>query len=935
MNSIRLEGVRVHNLKNVSLLLPLRRLIVVSGVSGSGKSSLAFDTLFAEGQRRYIGTLAPAARQFLPLLDRPEAERIENIPPAVAVRQTAGRPGARETVASATEIYDALRFLFAQLGEVVCRKCGRTIQAAGPEAVVQWLKQLSEQTRFMICCSVNEEQTFQDTSKLEWSDERLQELRQAGFRRAVLIVEEEDRQRAETVELEHCSAELLQQARVVDLWIVVDRVVAGRVDESRLLDSLEQAFFFGNERCVLVWEATKDDQTQAEQLEADGLLALRDRTWLWRVFSQKYECRRCRLSYEEPGHQLFSHDSPLGACPHCHGFGRVPTISFEHLVPDPNKSLREGAIVPWTTPAYRHELDELLALAPDYGIPVDVPFSQLKPEHLKLILNGVPERRFGGLRGFFNWLERHRYRLGVRVFLNRWRAYKTCPACGGSRLRPEALAVRLPRLEGTVEKAGRRPSTRFNAAQTTELDGRNIAEVCQLTVEQAADALTSFENRLPAEQAERVKHFLEAIARRLEVLQEVGLGYVTLDRQLRTLSDGEAKRVMLTTCLGTGLVNTLFVLDEPSCGLHPRDNERILTAVKRLRDTGNTVVVVEHEPEFIEAADEVVDIGPRAGQEGGEIVFQGPPNALRECERSLTGAYLSGRAKIDVPLRRRQPTAWLELKNVRHHNLQGIDVAFPLGVLCAVTGVSGSGKSSLVEQTLFPAVCRALQQPLAPGQWGKYDTLLGAEHLAAVVLVDTSPVGKTPRSNPVTYIKAFDEIRQAFAQTREAKMRNFTAKHFSFNSADGGRCLKCKGAGVVEIDMHFLADISMTCPECHGKRYRPEILEIKYRGLNIAEVLDMTVREAFSFFRNQPRTQRRLSFLMRVGLDYLRLGQPATTLSGGESQRLKLAAFLAQQSQPRTLFLVNEPTTGLHLHDVAKLLECLSIGRSRTLGHCD
>ncbi len=931
MNGIRLEGVRVHNLKNVSLTVPLHRLVVVSGVSGSGKSSLAFDTLYAEGQRRYIETLAPAARQFLPLLDKPDADRIENIPPAVGVRQGAGRAGARDTVATATELYDALRFLFARLGQVVCHGCGRTVRRFGAEDVWRFVaERVRAGTRFQVCFRL-EQPGRGDLGS---------ELARAGFRRAVVLRRQGTGLSGKTVELEHCTDQLLRQARAEQVWVVVDRLVAGRVEEARALESLEQALFFGEGLCVLVLEpqptssaADRADAASGRAVQRPskerasspatelltpgdlpgGTAEIDGRHWQWVEFSDQYECRACGRHYEEPTPHLFSFDSPLGACGRCHGFGRVPTISFEHLVPDPSKSLREGAIAPWTTPAYRHELDELLALADDYGIPVDVPFSELKPEHLELIKNGVPERNFGGLRGFFRWLERHRYRLGVRVFLNRWRAYRTCPACRGARLCEAALAVRL-----LPERAGE-----TQADDDVTLVGKNLAEVCELTVEQAATAVRRLEEQLTERERQRVSSFLAALSRRLEYLQQVGLAYVTLDRSLRTLSDGEAKRVSLTTCLGSGLVNTLFVLDEPSCGLHPRDNERILAAVRRLRDAGNTVVVVEHEPEFVRAADHVIDIGPAAGREGGQIVFEGPPGELVRCERSLTGAFLSGRRSTPVPQQRRKPTGWLTLKNVRHHNLRGLTVRFPLGVLCAVTGVSGSGKSSLVEQTLYPALCRVLGKPVPTGPRGRYDAVEGAEQLSDVVRVDTSPIGRTPRSNPVTYMKAFAEIRQTFAQTRDAEVRQFTAKHFSFNAAGGGRCPRCRGAGSIEIEMHFLADIVMTCPECHGTRFRPEILEVKYRGLSIADVLNLTVREAFAFFRSQPQTQRRLGFLLQVGLDYLTLGQPATTLSGGESQRLKLAAHLAQQSKARTLFLLNEPTTGLHPFDVEKLVECL------------
>jgi excinuclease ABC subunit A len=620
---------------------------------------------------------------------------------------------------------------------------------------------------------------------------------------------------------------------------------------------------------------------------------------------------------------LFSFNNPLGACPTCQGFGSVPSLSFERVVPDPSKSLREGAIAPWTTPKYRHELDELLALAGDYGIPTDIPFSELTPEHLALIREGVPERRFGGLRGFFRWLERHRYELPVRVFLSRWRSYETCPACRGDRLQPLALAVRVG--SQTSEVRGQRPG---------ESRLLSIAELCRLEIPAAVSFLESVAATISPAERTMTKAIFDELRTRLRYLAEVGLDYLTLDRQARTLSGGEAQRVALTGTLGSTLVNTLYVLDEPSAGLHPRDSERVIAAIKRLRDARNTVVVVEHEDAFIRQAEQVIDVGPGAGREGGEIIFQGPPAGLLEGEGSVTGAYLSGRRFIPIPQpeQRRAPNAWLTLTGARHHNLKNLTVEFPLGVLCVVTGVSGSGKSTLIDETLYPALCRALKQPCATESPGAFDALAGVEQIDEVVLADQSPIGRTPRSNPVTYLKAFDEIRKIFADTPDAKLRNLTATAFSFNAAAGGRCPKCQGSGVVEVEMQFLADISMTCPECHGTRYRPEVLEVKYRNLTIADVLALTVREAFSFFRTHRKLQRQLKFLKDVGLDYLPLGQPATTLSGGESQRLKLASFLASGTRSRTLFLIDEPTLGLHTADVAQLLTCfeslLAVGHS-------
>jgi excinuclease ABC subunit A len=587
----------------------------------------------------------------------------------------------------------------------------------------------------------------------------------------------------------------------------------------------------------------------------------------------------------------------------------VPAISFARLVPDASKSLQDGAIAAWTTPAYRHELDELLELADDYGLPVDVPFSQLRGDHLRLISEGVPERNFGGLHGFFRWLERHRYKLSVRVFLNRWRAYETCSACQGARLQPGALAV--------------------------QVGGLNIDEICRMPIGGTIGFCNRLRQSLPAGAQELANTLLPEVRARLRYLANVGLGYLTLDRPVRTLSGGEARRVALTAALGSSLVRTLYVFDEPSAGLHPRDNEKVIAAVKRLCAVGNTVVVVEHDEAFLRAADEIVDIGPGAGRDGGHVVFQGPPAEIGAVEQSVTGAYLSGRREIAVPRsdeRRKPDRGRITLEGARHRNLNNLTVSFPLGLLCVVTGVSGSGKSTLIRETLYPAICRQLAQLCAIAEPGALDHLCGADQIDDVVLVDSDPVGRTRRSNPVTYLKVFDEIRKVFAETRDARLRSFSATTFSFNAAQGGRCPKCRGNGTIDVDMQFLADVAMTCPECHGRRFRQDVLDVKYRGLSIADVLEMTVREAFTFFRTHRKLLKKLHFLTAVGLDYLPLGQPATTLSGGELQRLKLAVVLASGSKSRTLFLIDEPTTGLHAADVARLLDCfaglLSVGHS-------
>ncbi len=619
-------------------------------------------------------------------------------------------------------------------------------------------------------------------------------------------------------------------------------------------------------------------------------------------FSTQLSCEDCGIEYPLPEPRLYSFNSPLGACPECEGFGNVIGIDVDLVVPDPSKSLRDGAIAPWNTPAYAHELKELLALAREYDIPVDVPFRALAERPLDLIRHGVPERKFGGLDGFFAWLERRKYKMHIRVFLSRWRSYRPCSACGGTRLRPEALAARI--------------------------GGKNLGEICAMKVR---DAAAFFRNlQLPDWQRQVGRIMLEQVQARLSYLEAVGLGYLTLDRTLRTLSGGEARRVALTSALGSSLVNMLYVLDEPSIGLHARDIHQLLGAIKQLRQRGNTVVVVEHEEAFIRAADQVIEIGPGAGERGGKVVFQGTPGDMEQSPESLTGDYLAGRRGFGSNGRRRGPNhGWIRLAGARGNNLKNVTVEFPLGVLCMVTGVSGSGKSTLVQDTLYPALCRRLRKD-APKPY-PHDDVFGDGQLDDVIMVDQSPIGRSPRSNPVTYLKAFDEIRAVFADTVEARTRGYNAGHFSFN-VDGGRCSACHGDGYLQIDMQFLADVYMRCAQCNGARYRDEILDVTYRGRNIADVLEMTVREAFTFFRGQPKVQARLKRLIDVGLDYVRLGQPANTLSGGEAQRLKLAGYMSSAKRGRCLFILDEPTTGLHFSDVVQLLDCfdalLAVGHS-------
>ena len=919
---ISLRGVEVHNLKSVDLDLPQRRLIVFCGVSGSGKSSLAFDTLYAEGQRRYIESFSAYTRQFLERLEKPAAQRIDGIPAAIAVAAQAGSGSNRSTVATATETYDYLRLLFAKIGQVFCMKCGRQVTRSTPQTVADELTSLPTGTKYLV--------TFvQHPPEGIDSAERASRLVEAGYIRVVAG--------EQIVDLS--SGAPSGSADDANWYVIVDRLAAGSATEERIRESLESAFEKGSGQAVLFVEekiATKtlpppgeggersspDEGKEAGSAGQDIYIQVEQGSALtpalsrgeresngasprsWRRFSRsvRWMCDDCGIEYPEPEPRLFSFNSPLGACPTCEGFGNVVDVDMDLVVPDKQKTIRDGAIAPWNTPAYAHERDELLAIAKEYEVPVDVPFAELTEVQRRVIVEGVPERKFGGLNGFFQWLERRKYKMPIRVFLSRWRSYRVCPTCHGARLRPEALATRV--------------------------GGLNIAEICALSVDQAIAFFREVE--LTEWQKTVARTMLDQARARIGFLQSVGLGYLALDRRLRTLSGGESQRVSLTSALGSNLVNMLYVLDEPSVGLHPQDTDRLIRSIAGLRDRGNTVVVVEHEEAMIRAADMVVEIGPSAGERGGRVVFQGTPKEMEASVDSLTGDYLSGRRVFHTPERRRQPDhGWLRLAGARGNNLQSLTVEFPLGVLCVVTGVSGAGKSTLVEDTLYPALCRRMKKEAeAPCP---FDDIYGDGQINDVLLVDQSPIGRSPRSNPVTYIKAFDEIRAVFADTVDARTRNYTASYFSFN-VEGGRCTTCNGDGYIQIDMQFLADVYMKCGQCHGRRYKPEILDVTYRGRNIADVLDMTVREAFGFFRGSTKVQAALKKLIDVGLDYLRLGQPANTLSGGESQRLKLAGYMSAARRARTLFILDEPTTGLHFFDVVQLLDCfdalLAVGHS-------
>lgn len=871
-STISLRGVAVNNLQKVDLDLPHQQLIAFCGVSGSGKTSLALDTLYAEGQRRYIESFSTYTRQFLEQLDKPAADSIEGIPPSIAVTRKNVSRSSRATVGSATQINEHLQLLFARIGEVFCHQCGQKVSQDTAESATDKLAQLPTGTRLMVGFISHR---GQQRPVEVW----IADLVALGYRRLVVG--------GQFVELGPDAVPQLTERESVK--VVLDRVTAGPEGMTRLRDSLEAAQEAGR-GTSLVWVDARDPAVA--EIVTGKAVEVEGQPWVRRRFSQFFRCETCKIDYPTPEPQLLNFNNPLGACPACEGFGNVIDIDMDRVVPDPNKSLKDGAIAPWNTPAYEHELKELLALAKEYKLPVDVPFKDLQPEHLAIVREGVPEKNFGGLKGFFDWLERRKYKMHLRVFLSRWRSYYPCPECHGARLNRAALAVRI--------------------------GGLNIAEISRLKIHDALGWFAQLELNHWQQQVGRL--LLEQVVNRLRYLEQVGVGHLSLERSLRSLSGGEAQRVSLTSALGSNLVGMLYVLDEPCVGLHAADVPQLVDSIRELRNRGNTVAVIEHEGAVLRAADHVVELGPGAGEFGGKIVFQGTPAAMIESGDSRTGDWLSGRRTLGKRSGRRAVEhGVIRLVGATGNNLQDVTVEFPLSTLCVVTGVSGAGKSTLVQQTLFPAVAQRLRQEVERPE--PFREILGVHQIEDAVLVDQSPIGRTPRSNPVTYVKAFDPIRALFAESNEAQARGFKASHFSFN-VEGGRCEACQGDGFLQIDMRLMADVYMKCPECHGQRFRREVLDVKYRGYNIAEVLDLSVREAFTFFRGNRKILAKLKCLMDVGLDYLRLGQPANTLSGGEAQRLKMATYIAAERRGRTLFVLDEPTTGLHFSDVLQLLDC-------------
>jgi excinuclease ABC subunit A len=893
---IVVRGARTHNLKNVDLTLPARSLVVMTGVSGSGKSSLAFDTIYAEGQRRYVESLSAYARQFLERMEKPDIDSIEGIRPAIAIRQKNSIRNPRSTVGTTTEIHDYLRLLYARVGRTYCRQCGKEVIRETAEVVARRLGELPEGTRLLIGFEMpvvtappltrgspeDDEATAAEagsaddggTAQPDLPDlvdpiaETLAALRRKGFGRLHLD--------GRTVTLEDVDVATLKDRGT--LQVIVDRVKVEGDVRARLTDSIETAYTEGGGAAFAIEpESTVDGGADQDR-----------RGRIYR-FSERFECRECNIPYELPQPRLFSFNNPFGACPICHGFGNIIELDMDLVVPDPSKSIANNAIEPWSKPHYRAQLADLKRAAKPRGVRLDVAWSRLTGDEKRFVIEG-DGAGYEGVKGFFRWLERKKYKVHVRVFLSRYRGYLTCPECAGARLRREARDV--------------------------QVGGRTIDVVCGQTVRDADRFFADLS--LSEKESAIADKVLREIRKRLGFLRDVGLDYLTLDRLSSTLSGGESQRINLATSLGSALVDTLYVLDEPSIGLHSRDNERLIAILRQLRDQGNTVLVVEHDADMIRVADAVVDMGLGAGEQGGRVIFSGTLEGLMNEPRSLTAKYLRNELAIPVPAARRKPTTQkLRVLGASEHNLKEVDVEIPLGVLTCVTGVSGSGKSTLVHDVIYAALKKT------KGEWerrvGTHRKLEGAEFVSDVVLVDQAPIGRTPRSNPVTYLKAFDPIRELFAATKDARSRGLTASHFSFN-VPGGRCEACEGEGEVKVEMQFLADVFVPCEHCEGKRFKPQVLEVKYRGRGVDQVLDMTVREALTFFSSSPKVLRRLQVLDEIGLGYLRLGQPATTLSGGEAQRIKIAAHLSSHTGDRVLYILDEPTTGLHFDDIAKLL---------------
>jgi excinuclease ABC subunit A len=880
-NAIVVSGAREHNLKNVSLSLPRDALVVITGLSGSGKSSLAFDTIYAEGQRRYVESLSAYARQFLGQMDKPDVDSIEGLSPAISIDQKTTSRNPRSTVGTVTEIYDYLRLLWSRVGHPHCYNCGTPIAGQSAEQIIDQVMELDEGSRFMVMAPVVRGRKGEYGRMLEG-------MRADGYARAK--VDGELRMLDEEI--------VLDKKYKHDISIVIDRLVMRGDLRKRLADSIETAVALAD-GIVEIEVVPREDKTPPPAPNASVL-----------TFSEKFMCLNCGRSMPELEPRIFSFNSPHGACERCTGLGSMMEIDPTLIVPDPSLSIEDGAIAPWaiTTSQYYDQISQ--GIAREYGVDLGTPWGELPEAHQDLFLYGLDDERvrityknrYGRTRtyqarfeGVLNNLER-RYREtdsdGMREKIEEFMALVPCPACKGSRLRPESRSV----LVG----------------------GTAIHEFCALSVRRA---LTWLDDVTLTETEQHIARLiLREIRERLQFLENVGIGYLSMDRAAATLSGGEAQRIRLATQIGSALVGVLYVLDEPSIGLHQRDNSKLIATLERLRDLGNTVLVVEHDEQTMRAADHVVDLGIGAGEHGGRIIAEGTAEEVARVSDSLTGQFLAGTRVVEVPGKRRRPAGYVEIRGAKQHNLRSVDVKVPLGVLTCVTGVSGSGKSTLVNEVLFKSVANRLHR--ARTRPGAHTAVLGLDQLDKIIQVDQSPIGRTPRSNPATYTGLFDVIRDLFSKTQEARTRGYKPGRFSFN-VKGGRCEVCKGDGQIKIEMHFLPDVYVPCEQCHGKRYNKETLDVRFKGKSIADVLDMPVEEAVGFFEHIPKIRRRLETLNDVGLGYIRLGQPATTLSGGEAQRVKLATELSKIATGRTLYILDEPTTGLHFADVQRLLDVL------------
>ncbi|WP_369815563.1 excinuclease ABC subunit UvrA [Anoxybacillus sp. P3H1B] len=871
MDKITIKGARVHNLKNMDIEIPRDQLVVLTGLSGSGKSSLAFDTIYAEGQRRYVESLSAYARQFLGQMDKPDVDTIEGLSPAISIDQKTTSRNPRSTVGTVTEIYDYLRLLFARIGRPVCPEHGIEITSQTIEQMVDRILAYPERTKIQVLAPIVSGRKGTHVKTLE-------EIKKQGYVR--VRIDGEMRELSEDIELEKNKKHSIE--------VVIDRIVVKEGIALRLADSLETALKLADGKVII-------DVVGEEEL----------------LFSEHHACPYCGFSIGELEPRMFSFNSPYGACPDCDGLGAKLEVDRDLVIPNDELTLREHAIAPWEPQSSQYYPQLLAAVCQHYGIDMDVPVKELPKEQLNRILYGSNgekiyfryENDFGQIREHYIEFEgvipniERRYRETssdyIREQMEKYMADQPCPTCKGYRLKKESLAV----LVG----------------------GKHIGEVASLSV---TEALAFFRSLELSEKEQKIAHMiLREIIERLGFLNNVGLDYLTLSRSAGTLSGGEAQRIRLATQIGSRLTGVLYILDEPSIGLHQRDNDRLIDTLKNMRDIGNTLIVVEHDEDTMLAADYLIDIGPGAGIHGGQVVAAGTPEEVMNDPHSLTGQYLSGKKFIPLPPERRKPDGrWLEIHGAKENNLRNVSVKIPLGTFVAVTGVSGSGKSTLVNEILHKALAQKLQG--AKAKPGEYKTLKGIEHLDKVIDIDQSPIGRTPRSNPATYTGVFDDIREVFAATNEAKVRGYQKGRFSFN-VKGGRCEACRGDGIIKIEMHFLPDVYVPCEVCHGKRYNRETLEVKYKDKNIAEVLEMTVEDALAFFENIPKIKRKLQTIYDVGLGYIKLGQPATTLSGGEAQRVKLASELHRRSTGRTLYILDEPTTGLHIDDIARLLKVL------------